>query len=201
MRNLFIFILWLSAGLLNAEEIPSLSASQNDIRAVLAQRREEFYETVEELLLPKIVQDVDEILRNGWADAVSPKDLFHVHLAISLAYPLDKTRSYPQIFNGRHLILLYHSHEYDDRMDDPNRNILSSLSQPPRVIPGSSKGTFKDKAGVERQFMTTNCTDLESWYVAQIDFGRTPEDRSAWISDFNKTLRFGDYYFGIFTDF
>jgi hypothetical protein len=178
-----------------------LSPSHKDLRAVLGSRREEFLSMVEEVLLPKIAQDLDEIVLRGWADEVSPKDLCHAHLVVPNAYPLDPAKRYPRIFDGTHILLLYHSHEYDGHWDSPFRNILSSLGEAPRTIAARSKGTKKDDEGVERQILTVDNGDLESWYAGEIEFGRTPEERSAYLQEFRRTARLGKYHFGINTNF
>ncbi|MFA6092620.1 MAG: hypothetical protein WCU88_06820 [Elusimicrobiota bacterium] len=183
------------------DTLPYVSLSHRDIRFALADHREEFYKTVEEVLLPKIVQDIDDIVRNGWATEVSTKDLCHVHLLVSADYPLDKARSYPEILNGRDVSILYHSHEYDGHWDSPYRNILSSLYDAPRTVPGKLKGTLKDAAGVERDIMSVDNGDLNSWYMAELEFGYTPEERSAYLTEFKKTLQLGGLYFGLNTNF
>ena len=85
----------------------------------------------------RVVKDIDTILRNGWADEISRRDFYHGHIC---TYPKDEK---PVIkdegllqnnLNLSHVLILYHSHEADEKLEDPNRNILSDTQGNIRVV-------------------------------------------------------------------
>ena len=111
---------------------------------------------LEHPIAERVVKDMDYILAQGWADKVGEEDLGHAHVCVyenllggRLAKYGFKRGELIHFFESEqqireliaedlgHLqtILLYHTHELDDRQDDPNRNIKSLPNQNPEVIP------------------------------------------------------------------
>lgn len=157
--------------------------ARGDIRKALSPDWERFYQSLEQKIIPKIGEDIETILANGWADAVSLQDLWHCHLLIPEAYPAD-TKGYEGLISTEDTQLLYHSREFQlDHTE--NRNILSSLTSEPRAVNG--KRTIKD-------------TDLKCWHLCQINFGQTEDDLNATafgLYVFDRVVCSGKYWFGI----
>lgn len=142
-----------------------------------------FYESIENRAIPKIEEDIEFILAKGWADAVSPEDLFHCHVLIPNFY--QDTKVDERMISTGDIRLLYHSREFQTHIIK-NRNILSSLTFEPRTING--KRSFKSD-------------DLKCWDLCQINFGLTEDDFNATTFDlhsFEKIIHSGRHYFGIY---
>jgi len=102
-----------------------------DIKRELSANKDRFYKSLEKKVLPKIAEDIDLILKNNWADAVSPRDLYHCHVLIPQFFPVD-TKGYERVISAEAVKLLYHSREFQNVTHD--RNILSDLISNPKTI-------------------------------------------------------------------
>jgi len=155
-----------------------------DIKENLARNRERFYQSIEQKVLPKIQRDIDTIIQNGWADSVSPEDLFHCHLNIDWFYPVDK-KGYDRLLSGEDVHLLYHSREFQQNTLD--RNIVADLDSEPRTINGKK---------------TLTPGDLKQWQAATVYFGLTDEDlHNCTPATLERVLKFDKYHVGISVGF
>jgi hypothetical protein len=99
----------------------------------LLKHREELSELVDRKLVPKVLQDIDFILKKGWGKHIAGNDFNHVHVCGVTKTPLY---SLDKLVSEENIRLLYHTVENDFLTPDhTNRNIISSLKWPPIVIP------------------------------------------------------------------
>ena len=159
-----------------------LAFTVEDIKA-LSKKRARFHESLEHKVIPKVEADIEVILANGWADSVSPQDLYHCHVAVP-RQPQTDIKVWEKWLADDHIQLLYHSREHQSITHD--RNIVSSLKAEPKTING--KRTLK-------------VGDLNSWDACQINFGLSGDDLRAQGYSFERVLKRGRYYFGISPNF
>jgi len=105
-----------------------------EIKGQLSLNRERFYEAIEKIILPKIKNEIQDIIKKGWADAISPNDLYHCHLLIGWNYNVDNL-GFEKLISCDDIQLLYHSKEFPSiGQNTENRNILSTSKLPPRAL-------------------------------------------------------------------
>ncbi|MBI2508389.1 hypothetical protein HYV89_05565 [Candidatus Woesearchaeota archaeon] len=110
------------------------------------------YIPLREDLAVRVVRDINHILRQGWADEISRRDFYHGHVCqyINPGNPQrhDGGALLQNSLNPASIILLYHSHELDEKKHDPNRNIASYQGgQSPMVVPVHTSGEWFRKKG------------------------------------------------------
>ena len=99
----------------------------------LLKHQKELSEKVENKLIPKLLEDVGFILKEGCAREISKIDFNHVHLCSFSPFPLFDI---DMLLSSLNVGLLYHTCE--ERFAMPyyaKRNIKSSLAAPPEIIP------------------------------------------------------------------
>ncbi len=110
------------------------------------------YIPLREELTKRIVRDINHILRQGWADEISRKDFYHGHVC-TYTNPKNTQRMLcgalmQESLNIHSVVLLYHTHELDEKRNDPNRNIASYRGyQSPMVVPVNRSGEWFRKKG------------------------------------------------------
>ena len=115
---------------ISEEEGAAIMRHLYGIRAELKDRRPELSKALIEKWAPKILADIDFIMKKGWADKIDISDFFHVHLT----FPYDKV-SADYVADGSEVIFLYHTREGLKR--EPvvaNRDIVSSLGSEPTAL-------------------------------------------------------------------
>jgi len=99
----------------------------------LLKHRRQLSELAEKRLVPKILQDIDFILKKGWGKHIAKNDFCHVHVCgvtKTPLYDLDK------LVSEENIRLLYHTLENDFLTPEhADRNIISSLKWHPVVMP------------------------------------------------------------------
>lgn len=103
-------------------------------------------------LAVRVVRDINHILKQGWADEISRRDFYHGHVCQCIN-PNNPQRHYggallQNLLNPASVVLLYHTHELDEKKNDPNRNIVSYRDgQLPMVVPVHTSGEWFRKRG------------------------------------------------------
>ena len=156
-------------------------STKTRIYAALRKEHLRFMTSLLERVLPKIEEDIEVILKNGWADAISPTDLYHCHLLISRLYPVELL-GFESIISCDETALLYHSREYGSDYQTPHRNICSSLHHDPIAV--NLKPILSEK-------------DLASFSPLQINFAADEEDLNAHVYKFQNPILGQRYLFGI----
>jgi hypothetical protein len=149
----------------------------------MAPNKREFMAAVERKIIPRILGDIRTIIENGWADSISPYDLYHCHLMVPLSPPLDGL-DYARVISGEDIQILYHSREFHEIQE--NRNILSVPDSPLRVlVPDSKSG----RSGI-------GVLDLNCCQCCDIRFSKNLEDfEKIKLDKMDKTLEGGRVHF------
>jgi hypothetical protein len=99
----------------------------------LLKNRRQFSELAEKRLVPKILQDIDFILKKGWGKHIAESDFFHVHVCGVTKTPLCDL---DKLVSEENIRLLYHTLENDFLTPEhADRNIISSFKWHPVVMP------------------------------------------------------------------
>lgn len=99
----------------------------------LYKHRKELSKRVEKKLVPKVLEDIDFILKEGCAQEISKFDFDHVHLCKVSQNPIFKVKT---LLSDDNVRLLYHTCEKRYFMPYfAKRNIKSSLVSKPEIIP------------------------------------------------------------------
>ena len=89
--------------------------------------RKYFIDMIKDEIIPKIENDIDFIIKKGWADNVSSSDLYHCHILIN--HRINHNED--ELKKASNYRILYHSRELQKETKD--RNIISSF--PPFISP------------------------------------------------------------------
>jgi hypothetical protein len=99
----------------------------------LLKHREELSEKVEDRLVPRILEDINFILEQDCAKEISELDFNHVHLCTASPFHIFDV---DVLLSDDEARLLYHTCEKWFTMPQyARRNIASSLTSPPEIIP------------------------------------------------------------------
>jgi hypothetical protein len=140
----------------------------------LLKHREEFTRKAEERLVPKVLKDIDWILRERCAQEISEYDFNHVHLCNLSQDPIF---DFDILFSDENVRLLYHTCEKMFAMPYfAKRNIKSSLVSQPEVIPIEYKELFNNVWRTYR-FSKTGIfsKDLNWLEYGKIEFEKNPK--------------------------
>ena len=133
-----------------------------------------FFESVERVVLPKILGDISLLIKNRWAmklssenlDAPRRHDFYHCHILSSVDMKLSGSEAGASEDMDRlvsSVSILYHTREYREEYTLPEHNILSTLCSEPRSMdPKISESN--------RGLRAVNHLDLGMNHVAQINF-------------------------------
>jgi hypothetical protein len=113
--------------LLKEEKMSSSSLAQD---VFLLKHRKELSNLVVAGIVPKILQDIDTVLKEGCAEEISEMDFNHAHLCSLSPLPLFDLRV---LLSEDNVGLLYHTHEQWPY--NPRRNIKSTLLTQAEVVP------------------------------------------------------------------
>lgn len=155
---------------------------------------EAVYAAIRDRVIPKILEDLPRILARKYADAISARDLYHVHVLIHPEEVRQGDDLDRMIADGA-VSLLYHAHESDGKASSPDRNIVSSWSEAPAV---SACAPDPDHGAC-----SVTPVQLGGWSPIQIDFAVSEEEllRPYPINfKFDKIVSDGGYAFGISLD-
>ena len=147
--------------------------------------RKYFIDMIKDEIIPKIENDIDFIIKKGWADNVSSSDLYHCHILIN--HRINHNED--ELKKASNYRILYHSRELQKETKD--RNIISSLNKEP--FTNNSKPSL-------------NPNDLDSIQVCQINFFNNESDLKSSSSNIKKVIKNGffkkrKYIYGLIIDF
>lgn len=93
------------------EREPARVLDEQEQREIIQDAQSEFEEFILELVVPRVMEEVPELIERGYADRVGTGDLYHVHLRYPQVTRLQKGVEPEAFFRRSHYHLLYHTHE------------------------------------------------------------------------------------------
>jgi hypothetical protein len=171
-RNALVHYLLNKLDQIDEKEISDSRLAQE---VFLCKHQKELSKRVEKRLVPKVLEDIDFILKEGCAQEISKFDFNHVHLCKVSQDPIFKVKT---LLSDDNVRLLYHTCE--ERYFMPyfaKRNIKSSLVSNPEIITLDYE-EFVDTHGIKTyRFMKTTVysTDLGWSEFGKMKFEKCPD--------------------------
>ena len=111
-------------------------SNKREIKKVLNENRAEALDLFERVFANKIVQDIEFILKQGWAEQISRRDFFHGHASFRRKIPLtgDRKKDLERVISPEHIDFNYHTRECIEPRGS-NWNIYAPSDGLPQVMP------------------------------------------------------------------